>query len=150
MSRILITGGTGYLGERLLPIASERADIIALARKIEALNPIYNPQRMDLCDRNSVFKQVRDAKPTAIIHAAAVNPGIDDAKMEAVNHLGTKHLAEAANEQGCRLVIVSTDMVHDGEQAPYDDEAAPTPVNDYGRTKARGEKAALELSLIHI
>jgi len=144
MSTLLITGGTGYLGERLLPIAAQHADVIATARKPRAISRLYNPCAMDLCDRDSVFEQVKAANPTAIIHAAAINPGVDDAMMEPVNHLGTGYLAEAANEIGCRLVLVSTDMVHDGKSAPYADEAEPTPVNDYGRSKALGESAALK------
>ena len=143
MSTLLITGGTGYLGERLLPIAAQRADLVAAARNPRALSRLYNPCAMDLCDRTSVFEQVKAIHPSAIIHAAAINPGVDDAMMETVNHQGTGYLAEAANQIGCRLVLVSTDMVHDGKGAPYADDAAPNPVNDYGHSKARGESAAL-------
>lgn len=143
MSTLLITGGTGYLGERLLPIAAEHAKVVASARNPRALSRLYNPCAMDLCDKKSVLNCVKAVNPTAIIHAAAVNPGVDDAMMEAVNHVGTGYLAEAAKEIGCRLVLVSTDMVHDGKNAPYADDATPTPVNDYGRSKASGEQAAL-------
>lgn len=143
MNTLLITGGTGYLGERLLPIAAQHARVVATARQPRAISRLYNPCAMDLCDKDSVFEQVNAAQPTAIIHAAAINPGVDDAMLEPVNHIGTGYLAEAANRIGCRLVLVSTDMVHDGKQAPYADDAAPTPVNDYGRSKANGEQAAL-------
>ncbi len=143
MSTILITGGTGYLGQRLLPIAAEQAKVVATARNPRALSRLYNPCAMDLCDKDSVFNQVNAVQPAVIIHAAAINPGIDDSLLEPVNHIGTGYLAEAANRIGCRLVLVSTDMVHDGRSAPYADDADPSPINDYGHSKANGERAAL-------
>jgi len=87
---------------------------------------------------------VQRIKPDAIIHAAALNPGVNDAAMSEVNTQGTKFIAEAAKQIGCRLVLVSTDMVHDGKHAPYPDNAQPTPINDYGRTKADGEHRAFD------
>jgi len=144
MATVFITGGTGYLGERLLPIAAARARVVAGARNPKALNPVHNPEPMDLCDRSSVLDAVQRVKPNAIIHAAAINPGVNDALMAEVNAQGTQFIAEAAHQIGCRLVIVSTDMVHDGKKSPYSDNAKPTPVNDYGRSKAEGEKRAFD------
>ncbi len=143
MNTVLITGGTGYLGQRLLPLVAERAHVVATARNPRALSRLYHPEAMDLCDKACVFERVLAIQPQAIIHAAAINPGVDDARMQAVNELGTQYLAEAAHQVGSRLVMVSTDMVHDGTQAPYADEANPSPINDYGRSKANGERAAL-------
>ncbi len=143
MKTVLITGGTGYLGHRLLPIATQRARVVAVARRPRALSRLFRPQSMDLQDRSSIFAAISSIKPDAIIHAAALNPGVDDERMPAVNHQGTQYLAEAACEMGCRLVMVSTDMVHDGKQAPYADDAPPSPINVYGQSKADGEQAAL-------
>lgn len=144
METVLVTGGTGYLGQRLLPLVAERAHVVATARNPRALSRLYHPEAMDLCDKQSVFDRVLATQPQAIIHAAAINPGVDDALMQTVNELGTQYLAQAANEVGCRLVMVSTDMVHDGNNAPYADDAAPSPINDYGRSKADGERVAFE------
>jgi dTDP-4-dehydrorhamnose reductase len=50
-----------------------------------------------------------------------------------------RHLAVAARAVGARLVHVSSDLVFDGEHAPYPDEAPPSPIMDYGRAKAQAE-----------
>ena len=131
------------MGERLLPIASARARVVAGVRNPNALSEVYSSELMDLCDRASVMDVVRRVKPDAIIHAAALNPGVNDALMHDVNARGTQFVAQAAQKMGCRLVLVSTDMVHDGKHAPYADDAKPDPINDYGHSKAAGEALAL-------
>jgi dTDP-4-dehydrorhamnose reductase len=40
-------------------------------------------------------------------------------------------------------VHVSTDVLHDGRHAPYADDAPPTPLHGYGRSKAQAEAAVL-------
>ena len=65
--------------------------------------------------------------------------------MPAINVEGSRCLAAAAAEVGAHWIQVSTDVVHDGLSAPYADADAPAPLSVYGRTKADGERAVLEL-----
>jgi dTDP-4-dehydrorhamnose reductase len=48
------------------------------------------------------------------------------------------------------MVFISTDFVFDGTNAPYDEQAATSPLNTYGRQKAEAEKAVLSASADHI
>ncbi len=41
-------------------------------------------------------------------------------------------------------MAVSTDVLHDGTAGPYPDDATPTPLDIYGRSKAEGEAAVLD------
>jgi dTDP-4-dehydrorhamnose reductase len=101
---------------------------------------------IDIGDRDAVLDLMGRLQPTAIIHTAAVNPGQgDEAEMMRVNAEGSRHVGEAALSVGARLVAVSTDIVHDGLAGPYGDDAAPTPINAYGRSKAVGEVAVLDV-----
>ncbi len=65
--------------------------------------------------------------------------------MEAVNVEGSRRMAAAAAEVRARWIHVSTDVVHDGRRAPYADDAEPTPVGAYPRSKADAERAVLEV-----
>jgi dTDP-4-dehydrorhamnose reductase len=56
-----------------------------------------------------------------------------------VNAQATARLAQAFGE---RLLLVSTDLVFDGREAPYGAEAPPSPLSVYGRSKAAAESAA--------
>lgn len=50
-------------------------------------------------------------------------------------------LAEEAAHMGFRLVHISTDYVFDGSSPPYGPDAAPRPLNAYGRHKLEAEEA---------
>ena len=58
----------------------------------------------------------------------------------------TRHLAEASREVGAKMVLVSTDWVFDGTQAPADETTPPNPVNYYGVLKVVGETLVGSLS----
>ena len=140
----LITGATGYLGRRLVREAQRRGRVYTASRRpaFEASSRIH--VALDVSDRAAVRDAFTKLRPTVTIHAAAVNPGQgDDATMWGVNAEGSRFVAEGAHEVGSRLVAVSTDVVHDGKQGPYDDDAGANPINPYGRSKAEGEGAIL-------
>jgi dTDP-4-dehydrorhamnose reductase len=69
----------------------------------------------------------------AVIHTAYVQ---GEGAWE-VNADGSLAVAEAS--QGARLVHLSTDLVFDGLRGRCVEDDVPTPVNDYGRSKAEAE-----------
>ena len=143
MKKILVTGASGYLAHRLLPLAAQYGEVIGVARRRESVLADVQAEVLDITDRNAVDLLVRKIKPDIILHAAASNPGVEESVMDAVNHLGSAYIAEAAKFQRSRLVVVSTESVHNGQQAPYADSAIADPVNNYGQTKALGEQAVM-------
>jgi dTDP-4-dehydrorhamnose reductase len=77
-------------------------------------------------------------QPDAVIHAACSNR--DDTNLQSIV-AAARNLARSCREHGTRLVHVSTDMVFDGEQAPYADDSPLSPITPYGRAKAEAEAA---------
>lgn len=141
----LITGAGGYLGRRLVARAESLGRVISVHRR-EPSAASGEVAIADVAERDAVLELVERMRPSAIVHAAAVNPGQgDEDTMERVNAGGSRNVAEAAKEVGARLVAVSTDIVHDGRAGPYTDDVVPTPINSYGRTKAAGEEAVLSV-----
>lgn len=98
---------------------------------------------MDLFNPSTLVSAVRRARPDAVIHAAAANPGRPPDTFDVVNRDASAALAEICAELGIRLVHVSTDVVFDGRSAPYPDQAPPCPLNAYGSSKAAAEAAVL-------
>lgn len=138
--KLLITGGSGYLGRHLTVKAAESYDVYTTYQSSPDRIKAGQPLPLDLTDRAAVLRLIDEVRPQAIIHTAACNPGGgDEATMMAVNGTGSGYVAEAAVAVGARLVHVSTDALHDGRQAPYADDAPPTPIYAYGRSKAAAE-----------
>ncbi|QWS34185.1 dTDP-4-dehydrorhamnose reductase [Curtobacterium aetherium] len=132
MTRFLITGAAGMLGQDLQQVLAGR-DVTALSRA-----------DLDITDQAAVRAAV--AGHDVVVNAAAYTK-VDDAESHeddayAVNATGPAVLAAAAVDAGARLVQVSTDYVFDGNgTSPYDEDEPTDPLGAYGRTKAAGEDA---------
>lgn len=105
--------------------------------------------RLDITDREAVRRTIETVGPDAIIHCAAWT-AVDAAEEEqnrqivdAVNHLGTRCIAEAAKLTDSKMLYLSTDYVFDGtgEQPWRPDDKCFAPLNVYGQSKLDGERA---------
>jgi dTDP-4-dehydrorhamnose reductase len=122
--RLLVTGGAGYLGSEVCRQAVEAGrDVIAIQLRKPA--PFGRPLTVDL---RQPF-ELPDAD--AVIHTAYVQADPD------MILSSTRNVAAAA--RGARLVHVSTDLVFDGEHAPYAEDDEARPISDYGRAKLEAE-----------
>ncbi len=127
----------------MVALAAGRARVCAVAHR-QAGAGTRDEFAVDIADHTAVRELVEAIKPTAIVHAAALNPGQgSEEQMFRVNADGTRNVAEAAVAVGARLVAVSSDIVHDGTAGPYTDDARAAPINAYGRSKAAGEEAVI-------
>ena len=138
MSGILITGGSSYLGQHLVPLAAARHETFYTYFQNDPLQ-LPNSFQLDMRDAAAVTNLVSTLKPDAIIHTVGSNRAAD---MWNVILEGTKHITQAAARTGARLVHISSDVVFNGRDAPYDELAPPTPIHEYGRAKAEAEKIA--------
>ena len=145
LRRVLITGGSGYLGRQVARLAASRYETFAGFGRHPERIVAGEPIELDLLDPESSGEALRRVNPDVVIHTAAINPGGPEELMPAVNVVSTRHLASTAAEVGCHWIHVSTDVVHDGLGAPYDDSVTAVPTSLYGQTKAAGEQAVLTL-----
>lgn len=142
MRRLLVTGGSGYLGAWLMPAAAALGWDVHGTYYSRPFTPAVGAAHpLDLSQPAAISELLARLRPDAIIHAACSNR--DAANIAAIEP-AARRMAEAARQQGTRLVHVSTDMVFDGEHAPYDDDSALAPKGDYGRAKAAAEDAVLD------
>ncbi|MEU4689357.1 sugar nucleotide-binding protein [Actinoplanes sp. NPDC023714] len=133
--RVLITGGTGSLGRRVVARAA--------AAGAEPVGTYLNSPgpgaavRLDIRDPAGVRRVLREVRPDAVVHAAA---GRDRHDWRA-NADGAAIVGVAAAEAGVRLVHVSSDAIFSGRAVHYDENALPDPVYAYGAAKAAAETA---------
>lgn len=135
---ILITGGSGQLGNALQGLLTDRGSpFIAVSR------PEFDfeqPATIDAC--------FAAARPGMVLNAAAYT-AVDAAETHheaaaAGNHTGPLRLAALCAQAGIPFIHVSTDYVFDGAKgAPYAESDPTGPTGVYGATKRDGEDAIL-------
>lgn len=139
MSRLLITGGSGYLGRHLVPMALANHEVLYTYFSYDPLG-LEQGRPLDIREATAVTDLISRFAPDAVIHTAGSNRGAD---MPAVVEQGTANVSRAAAQVGARLVHLSTDSIFAGRGgAPYGETAVPTPVNLYGRAKTAAEAHA--------
>jgi dTDP-4-dehydrorhamnose reductase len=135
MPAILITGGSSYLGQHLVPLASARHETFYTTYQNDPLR-LPSGCQVDIRDGEAVAELVAARRPAVIIHTVGSNRAAD---MANVIIQGTTHITEAAREAGARLIYISTDVIFDGQKAPYNEGAPAKPMHAYGRAKAAAE-----------
>lgn len=132
---LIITGASGVLGRMLTEEAynrddSEQLQIVGLERedwdfiKIRNYLPVIlkSPKKKVLINCAGIIRDVGSYSPR---------------EMSYINAFLPHTLASALHHD--RVVQISTDCVFSGEDGPYSEDAQPTPVDMYGRTKLAGE-----------
>ena len=145
--KILITGANGQLGTELRRcIAAGKTELGPLPAKLQRATVLATDvDTLDITNRHEVAAYVRHHAPDAIISCAAFT-NVDGCETNreaafAVNALGARNLAMAAEEIGAKLVHVSTDYVFSGDAAqPVWEYDLPAPRSVYGKTKLLGEE----------
>lgn len=136
--RIYLTGASGFVGSNLARVFE--------AHGAELVRPSHAD--VDLTDGALVRRSVAATRPDAIVHCAIWNDIaglLRDRRRAWDSYVGaTRHLAQAANEAGARIVLVSTDWVFDGTQGPAAEDEPPNPINPYGFLKAASELVVSE------
>jgi dTDP-4-dehydrorhamnose reductase len=139
-----VTGAGGALGSVLMRVLSEerrRAQgMISLAGPAPDVGKVL---RADLTDFDRLRDRLFALAPPLIVHLAAVSQPAaayrDPDLARAVNVDATVQLLAVSEALGARFVYASTDLVFDGESAPYDESVATEPGSFYGRTKLEAE-----------
>ena len=133
--KVLLTGAGGQLGQALIASAPEGLELVPTSR-----------QQLDLADPEACRGAVEQHQPDWVLNAGAYT-AVDKAESEpelahAVNAGAPEAFARALDQQGGRLLQISTDFVFNGTQGtPYHPEQARAPLGVYGASKAAGEAA---------
>ena len=140
MTTILITGSNGQLGNEMQQAST----------RFPAFNYIYTDvEDLDICDKNALDRYVKVNHVNIIVNCAAytaVDKAEDDeALCYKINTDAVRNIGEVANENGLKVVHISTDYVFDGTNyLPYTEDQQVCPSSVYGKSKLAGENALFE------
>lgn len=150
MKKLLITGGSGFVGQNLAELFAPRCTVVTthLSHPPAALDTRAQAVRLDVRDAGETLSVVERVAPDVLIHAAG-NKDVrfcEDHPEEAyrVNALGTRNVARACRAAGAKLIYLSTDLVFGGVEGNYKECDLPKPASVYGESKLEGERLALE------
>lgn len=142
---IIVTGSPGQLGSAFKPW-QVRSDIPTVVFSKESFD-ITNPTHIE----NILLKKANHSWtiPSVLINCAAYTnvdiPLSDRELARNTNYLAVKGLVDACNKVNCKFVQISTDYVFDGaKMAPYVEEDAKNPLNEYGLFKSLAEDYIVE------
>ncbi|EIJ39489.1 dTDP-4-dehydrorhamnose reductase [Galbibacter orientalis DSM 19592] len=138
---ILVTGANGQLGLTIQKYKKEYENAVFIFCTSEELNitneasiaEVFKKHQPDYCINCAAYTNVEKAEE---------EPG----KAFLVNAEGVKKIAVACKEYQTTLIHISTDYVFDGEKGtPYTVTDKPNPINEYGKSKLKGEQCIQEL-----
>jgi nucleoside-diphosphate-sugar epimerase len=155
MSRVLVTGSTGFVGRALCETLAAAGIVVRAALRNEGPAPRGAVERAGVGDISSRTDwRAALAEADAVIHLAARvhvmhdGPANADAYME-TNTRGTMRLAEDCVAAGVRRLVFLSSIKVNGEEGghrPYTALDEPNPHDAYARSKWLAEQQLLELA----
>lgn len=150
MMRLLVTGGAGMLGRRLVrqwhAVGGETAVLDNLSSGLAMPQEATLAVCGDLCDEQVLISTLKEFRPDAIVHLAAIHHIPTCEKQRAhclnVNVVGTERLLAAAHEADVqRVVIASSGAVYGWQEGPLSELSSPVaPCDNYALSKYCNER----------
>jgi dTDP-4-dehydrorhamnose reductase len=135
-----ILGGEGQLGRAMAAeLARTNTEFISLSH-----------MQLDITNQNDIDTFFSMELPDVVLNAAAwTNVDLAESQEKEaflINASGPKLLAEGCAKFDSKFLHISTDYVFSGiSDSPWSESSEVAPVSAYGRTKAAGERAVLDV-----
>ena len=151
-SRILVTGGAGFIGSHLVDALLARGhgvrvlDNLSTGKRgnLPLSNPVLELVEGDVADAPTLNAALHGC--TAVAHLAAVasvQASVDDpVATHQSNFIGTLNLCEAMREQGVRRVVFASSAAvygQNGEGTAIDEDTPKAPLTPYAADKLASE-----------
>ena len=148
--KVLVIGGGGMLGHKLVQVFSREFDVfttLRLPRETYARFCIFDPAKTfenidveNISGIDSIFQKIR---PDVVVNAVGLIKQLPNSanviEMLNLNSIFPHRLAEVAAKYTSRLICISTDCVFSGEKGNYTEDDLSDAFDLYGMSKNLGE-----------
>jgi nucleoside-diphosphate-sugar epimerase len=149
--KVLVTGGSGFVGGRLVPGLAGQGLAVRATHRRESLTPLAGVEWWPLPaldDERRLAESV--AGCDVVVHLAGLahqplRAASHEAEFRRINTEGTRMLARAAARGGVRKFVFMSSIaaVCTGSDTPVDDRTPCAPSDAYGRSKLEAEQALI-------
>ncbi len=151
--RVLILGGTGMLGHKLVQVLRERFEVFSSIRRgfgsVSGFG-IFDEERtisgIDIQRIDDVSSMLERVAPDVVINAVGIvkqrGQATDIVQTLEINSIFPHRLADLSRSLGFRLITMSTDCVFAGTLGNYNEGDTPDALDLYGQSKHYGEVSA--------
>ena len=130
--KVIILGANGQLGISFLRNVPNNIDVYS-----------FTKSSLDIRNFKLVDEIINNIKPEFLINCSAyTNVNLAEEKINLANEINNqavKFLAKSSTKNNFNLIHFSTDYVFDGEKKIYLESDLKNPLNQYGKSKSKGE-----------
>lgn len=143
--KVLITGGSGFLGQFLNITLNNDFDILTIFRTNPGNCTDFRSAILDLRIQNPLRSVFKNFKPEIVIHTAAYSTPeicnkIEKSEVIDFNVNFVKELSFLSNEYNSKLIFTSTDLVYQSSNGLIDENGNLNPKSLYAETKVQAEE----------
>jgi len=148
--KILILGGGGMLGHKLVQCWANKFDVRSTIRtdytkyrQFEFFDVTRIVENVEAENLQIIEKTINEIRPNVIVNAVGIIKQLPSAKNVVktlqINSIFPHQLAELGEKYGARLITISTDCVFSGTKVNYTEADIPDAQDLYGKSKGLGE-----------
>jgi GDP-4-dehydro-6-deoxy-D-mannose reductase len=153
--RVLVTGGTGFVGQHLVRLLHERTRTIFSTYLVKPSSPIIGAELLpcDIRKRDQVLQVVRYAQPQHIYHLSALSSVVKSyegaRQVWDTNVWGAMNLLDAVREAApqARVLLVGSSQCYGAvasRRLPVSEDERLAPASPYAASKAAAEMLATQ------
>ncbi|BDS12845.1 SDR family oxidoreductase [Aureispira anguillae] len=145
--KVLLTGASGVLGWNFCKKMLNDYELVGTFFRNQPTDVNIEWKRINLLETTQIPALIEETKPDVVVHLAAIANAKFCEQHPALSHhinvYTSVALAEATKGAGIPMIFSSTDLVFNGNSAPYQEDDFCYPLSQYGMQKQTAEELLL-------